>query len=404
VNDDRTTPDSRTGLRYSDLVARIEGRGSRAWEVHSRACELEREGRDVILLSIGDPDFDTPAAIVEAAYDALRAGRTHYTAMVGTLELRQAVAAHHKAMTGQDVGPDAIVVLSGAQCALFATMMCVAGPGSEVIVPEPTYATYEAVVGASGARMVQVPLRAERGFHLDPADIAAAITPRSRAVLINFPHNPTGAVITRDELDGVAELCRKHDLWLVSDEVYGTLAYDGPHLSPVMLPGMAERTVVIDSLSKSHAMTGWRVGWAVAPGDLARHLENLSLCMLYGCPPFIQDAAAAALSREWPEIGEMRRIFRARRDRMVARINAIPRLGCVRPEGGMFMMVDVRSSGLSSIEFSKRLVEAEGVAMLAGDGFGPSAEGYLRMSLTVPDARLDEACDRLERFARGLNG
>ena len=404
MNDDRTTPDSRTGLRYSDLVARIEGRGSRAWEVHSRACELEREGRDVILLSIGDPDFDTPAAIVEAAYDALRAGRTHYTAMVGTLELRQAVAAHHKAMTGQDVGPDAIVVLSGAQCALFATMMCVAGAGSEVIVPEPTYATYEAVVGASGARMVQVPLRGERGFHLDPDDIAAAITPRSRAVLMNFPHNPTGAVITRDELDGVAELCRKHDLWLVSDEVYGTLAYDGPHLSPVMLPGMAERTVVIDSLSKSHAMTGWRVGWAVAPGDLARHLENLALCMLYGCPPFIQDAAVVALSREWPEIEEMRRIFRARRDRMVARINAIPRIGCVRPEGGMFMMIDVRSSGLSSIEFSNRLVEAEGVAMLAGDGFGPSAEGYLRLSLTAPDARLDEACDRLERVARGLNG
>ncbi len=392
-----------SGLPYSRLVTWIEGKGSRAWDVHIRARELQEQGRDVILLSVGDPDFDTPPAIVDAAIEGLRAGHTHYTSMEGIPPLRKAIARRHEKLTGHRADPDQVVVLPGAQCALFSTMMCLAQPGDEVIVPEPMYVTYEAVIGATGARLVEVPLRAERGFHIDPADLAAAVTPRTRVVLINFPHNPTGAGITADELEGVAQVCRENDLWLVSDEVYATLTYGVAHRSPVALPGMAERTVVVDSLSKSHAMTGWRLGWAIAPGALPRHLANLALCMLYGCPPFIQDAAVVALEREFEEIDAMRAEFRARRDRVVALIEDMPLARCTPPEGSMFLMIDIRETGLGGEEFAFRLVESEGVSLLPCDGFGPSAAGHLRMSLSAPMAVLEEACRRLERFIRGLN-
>ena len=398
------TSNKRTSLRYSQLVERIGGKGSRAWDIHYRADQLVKAGRDdIILLSVGDPDFDTPPPIVDAAVDSLRRGRTHYTSMESIAPLRQAIAERHFQLTGQRVGADAVVVSAGAQCALFSVIMCLAQAGDEVIVPEPMYVTYHAVTQASGATLVQVPLRGERGFHLDPEDVAAAITPRSRVLLINFPHNPTGAVITAEELDGVAEIARRHDLWVVSDEVYATLNYDGPHRSPVSLPGMAERTVVIDSLSKSHAMTGWRLGWSVAPGELPFHLNNLAQCLLYGCPTFIQDAAVVALSREFEEIDAMRAAFRERRDRVAELINAMPRVRCLRPEGSMFLMIDVRQSGLGSVDFAERWLEAEGVCALPCDGFGPSGEGYLRISLSAPLETLEEACARLERFVRDLN-
>ncbi|MFQ5985050.1 MAG: pyridoxal phosphate-dependent aminotransferase [Alphaproteobacteria bacterium] len=389
-------------MRYAPLVERIAGKGSRAWDVHFRAVELAEEGRDVIFLSIGDPDFDTPRPIVDTAVDALRAGRTHYTAMEGILPLRRAIAARWSRLTGQNVDPDRVVVMSGAQCALFSSIMCLAGPGDEVVVPEPMYVTYEAVVGATGARLVNVPLKGERGFHLEARDLAAAMTPQSRVVLLNTPHNPTGAVLSREELEGVAEVCRRHDLWLVSDEVYATLTYERPHLSPAVLPGMAARTVVVDSLSKSHAMAGWRLGWAIAPGKLPVHLANFALCMLYGVPPFIQDAAVTAVSRDFEEVKAMRRAFRERRDLVVDRVNRMPLLGCPRPEGSMFLMVDVRSTGVSSAAFAVRLLEEEGLSVLPMDGFGPSGEGYVRWSLSAPLDLLQEACNRLERFVRRL--
>ena len=395
--------DSRNGPRYAGLVERISGEGSRAWDIHYRAREMEMAGRDVILLSVGDPDFDTPPPVVDAVMDSLRRGRTHYTSMVGIPTLREAIAARHLRVTGQQVDARSVVVTAGAQCGLFAAMLCLAEAGDEVIVPEPMYVTYEGVIGACGARLVQVPLRGERGFHLDPDDVAAAVTPRSRVLMLNFPHNPTGATITAEELEGIADIARRHDLWVVSDEVYATLTYDAPHRSPAALPGMAERTVVVDSLSKSHAMTGWRLGWVVAPGDMPCHLENLALCMLYGCPTFIQDAAVVALSREFAEIDAMRAAFRERRDLVADRVDAMPGARCVRPEGSMFLMIDVRGTGLGSIDFAWRLLEAEGVSLLPCDGFGPSGAGYLRVSLSAPLAVLSDFCDRLERLLRTLD-
>ena len=391
------------GLGYSSLVARVADEGSRAWDVHVRGRQLEAEGHDVIFLGIGDPDFDTPGEITQAAIDALNGGRTHYSGSAGIPELRAAIARHRRALTGQPVEAEQVIVCPGAQNGLYVTLACLAEAGDEVIVVDPAYATYRATVRSSGAEAVGVPLRAENGFHLDPKDLAAAVTSRTRAILINFPHNPTGATVSDEELATIADICRRHDLWLISDEVYAGITYDGRiQATPALVPGLEDRTVVIDSLSKSHAMTGWRMGWIISPGGMAGHINNIMQCMLYGCPMFIQDAAVVAVSKEFQELGAMRAEFATRRNAICARIDAIPRLACVPPEGGMFLMIDIRGTGIDSMTFANRLVEEEKVVLLAGASFGPSGEGFLRLSLTSARAQLDAACERLARFVAGL--
>lgn len=382
-------------MRFSSFVDRIAGEGSQAWAVHYRAMQQQRRGRDVILLSIGDPDAATDPSIIDAMYESARRGRTHYTSVAGEMALRQAVAGHHEATTGQSVGPEQVTIVAGAQCGLYCAAQCLLDAGDEAIVFDPTYTTYEAVVESTGAILARVPLRAERGFHLDPADLAAAVTPRTRAVLLNSPHNPTGAVATMEEVEAVAALCREHDLWLISDEVYASLCFDRPHVSPCALPGMAERTVVISSLSKSHAMTGWRLGWVVGSGELSAHLENLMVCMLYGLPPFIQDAALEALTLD---AEDTKLVYRARRDLVCDRLSQLEELICHRPESGMFAMIDIRGSGLSAQDFAERLLDEQAVSLLPGDGFGPAARGHVRLSLAAPEDVLSEACDRIERF------
>ncbi len=385
-------------MKFSSFVERIGGEGAAAWNIHSRAVERLRRGEDVILLSVGDPDFDTPAPITDAAIASLRAGNTHYTSVVGEPELRRVIAARHRRSTSQEAGPEQVIVLAGAQCGLFSAALCILEPGDEIVVPEPMYVTYEAVIGATGARLVTVPLRSERHFHLDPRDLAAAVTGRTRAVLLNSPHNPTGAVLTREAVEAVAEICIRHDLWLISDEVYASLAYDRPFVSPCGLPGMAERTVTVNSLSKSHAMTGWRLGWAVTPPEMVEHMANLALCMLYGCPGFVQDAAVVALEAELQEVAMMREAYRSRRDLVCERLGSVPGLRCHRPEGGMFVMLDVRDTGQSAYAFSEGLLEVAGVSVLAGDAFGPSAAGHVRLSLGVSEEALRTACDRIADY------
>jgi len=386
-------------MRFSSFVDRIAGEGSQAWAVHNRALALRAEGRDVILLSVGDPDLDTPAPIVARLAESVRAGRTHYTPIAGEPALRRAIAGKHRRITGQQVEPGQVVVVPGAQCGLFATAQCLLEPGCEAILFDPAYTTYEAVIEATGARPVRVRLEPERGFHFDPAALAAAVTPRTRAILMNSPHNPTGAVATRAEVEAVAEACRAHDLWLISDEVYAGLTFERPHLSPCALPGMAERTAVVSSLSKSHAMTGWRLGWVVGPPALAEHLGRLLLCMLYGLPPFIQDAAVTALATE---VADMRALYRRRRDLVCDRLAQLPGLVCHRPESGMFAMLDVRPTGLSAADFAGRLLDQQAVSLLPGDGFGPAGRGHVRLCLAAPEPRLLEACERIARFLGSL--
>jgi len=386
-------------MRYAALVDRIAGHGARAWDIHYAAQQRRDNGEDVIVLSVGDPEFDTPAPIVDAAVASLRRGRHHYTPTIGILELRAAVARHHHGTTGQPVDAANVAILPGAQNALMTVALCVLGDGDEVIVPEPMYVTYEGVIGARGARLVNVSLRPEDDFQIDPGRIEAAVGPDSRAILINTPHNPTGAVISYDVLEGLADICRRHDLWMISDEVYASITYDAHHVSPCALLGMAERSATVSSLSKSHAMTGWRLGWVVGPRDLIQHVETLSGAMLYGSPPFIQDAALLALDEELPQLADMKAAYRTRRDLVCAALEAIDGISAKRPAGGMFVMADVRDSGLSSRRFMEGLYERENVSVLAGDAFGPSGAGHIRISLAPSEPELLEGCRRIARFA-----
>ena len=390
-------------MRYASIVDRLANEGARAWDIHARALAYRAQGRDTIVLSIGDPDFETPRAITDAMVERVQSGDTHYSWIDGSPELKAAIAAYRRRHSGQRVGPENIAVTLGGQGGLYGAAMCVAQRGDEVIVPRPAYVTYESVVRATGAALIDVPLRAERDFHLDAGDVEAAVTPATRAVLINTPHNPTGAAYRRADLLALAEVCKAHDLWLICDEVYGRTLFDGrTHVSPATLPGMAERTVVVDSLSKSHAMTGWRVGWTVGPEAFTRHMYHVGLAVHYGLPTFFQSSMAVAFANEFPETAAMRASYEARRDLVCEALAANARIRAIRPEGGCFMMLDVRACGLSSEDFAQRLLEEAGVSLLAGEGFGAAGAGFVRLSLTASEAALAEAARRIERFTREL--
>ncbi|NMX70456.1 aminotransferase class I/II-fold pyridoxal phosphate-dependent enzyme [Pseudomonas sp. WS 5111] len=389
-------------MRYSPFVERISGESVSAWDIHYAAVEARGRGEDVIVLSVGDPDFATASAICETAVDALRAGDTHYTHVLGRPALREAIAAKQSRLQGIAVHADNVALVAGAQNGLFATSLCLFSHGDEVLVPEPMYLTYEACIHASGARIATIEQPAANGFRLTRAALEKAISAKTRGIALATPCNPTGNVYSREELELVAEVAREHDLWVISDEVYGQITYDQPHLSIASLPGMAERTVVLNSLSKTHAMTGWRVGWVVAPTALVGHLDNLLLCMLYGLPGFIQEAAIKALELDDEVVSDARTVYRRRRDLVVAGLGDIADLDCRVPQAGMFMLVDVRRTGLSSMDFAWQLFRATGVSVLDAQAFGASAEGFVRISFTVADDTLKDACQRIAGFVEGL--
>jgi arginine:pyruvate transaminase len=385
-----------------DEVFVVGRTGAGTWDTHVKGRQLIDSGTDVILLTVGNPDQTPAETMIDATIASLRGGGTLYAPTIGYPRLRAAIAARVVIRSGRPCAADNIAVVPGAQGGLYSVLQCLAGPGDEVIVPEPIYATYEAVIGASGARMVTVPLDAERGFHADLDAIAAAITPRTRVIWINTPHNPTGAVFTADEMAAIAGLCRRHDLWLVSDEVYEDLAFARPHTSAWSLPDMAERTAVVSSLSKSHAVPAFRLGWVVGPPELCAHLGNLLLSMTYGSPAFIQDGALAAFESELPDVSALAEDYRRRGAMFSAILAEAPLCRVVLPEGGMFVLLDIRATGVSAGEFARGLLDVERVAVLPCDGFGASAAGYLRISLGAPDARLADAGNRIVRFAQRL--
>ena len=389
-------------MRYSQFTRRIDGEGAAAWELHWAALAAKRSGRDVIVLSVGDPDFDTPPSIQETAIASMRRGETHYADILGLPEAREAAARRHSEDSGQQVQAANVAIVPGAQGGLFAAAMSLLDPGDEVLVPEPMYVTYEATLQASGATLVRVPCRAERGFALDLADLEIAITPRSKAIFFANPNNPTGVVMDRALLEGIAQLARRHDLWVVADEVYQSLVFEGERCSIGALAGMSERAVTLGSLSKSHAMTGWRFGWMIGPEELIRHVGHLGLCNLYGLPAFIQRAGICGLQSQVPEVVAMRAAYLQRRDLAMQGLAQAPHVRCLRPSAGMFMLLDVRASGLSGRDFAWRLFEQTGVSVLDATAFGVSAQGHLRMSFAIDEASLQEACRRIKAFAFSL--
>eukprot|EP01132_Coremiostelium_polycephalum_P016029 gene16029-19309_t len=391
-------------MRFSPFVERIAGQGVAAWDIHHAAFQASSKGEDIIILSVGDPDFATPSFITDAAVEALRQGDTHYTEIPGRPALRDAIAARYSQSLARPLDAENVITVAGAQNALFVTSLCLLQAGDEVIVLDPMYVTYEATLKASGATLVRVPCSADSGFRLDPALLAAAITPRTRAIFFSNPNNPTGVVLNPQELQVIADLAIEHELWVVVDEVYESLVFDGEYHSLAALPGMADRCIVIGSLSKSHAMTGWRIGWIVAAPAMVAHAETLVLSMLYGLPGFVMEAATAAVLAHDEVTQGMRETYRRRRDLVVAGLGGCPGIHVRAPQAGMFVLVDVRDTGLGSLDFAWRLFREAGVSVLDAAAFGEPAQGFVRLSFTLGEARLAEACERISRFVAKLAG
>lgn len=385
-------------MKISSLVNRISGEGAEAWEIHTEARRAADNGEDVIVLSVGDPDFPTPAPIIDRAVTALKDGDTHYASVPGRDALRNAIARDFEKATGVPTAINNVFVFAGTQNALFSTSLILLDHGDEVIALEPMYVSYEACLGIGGAKLIPVAQPADRGFRPNAALIEQAITDKTRAIVITTPNNPTGVVMTPEELQSIADLAIKHDLWVISDEVYTDVIFEGRHHSIAALPGMAERTVTLNSLSKSHAMTGWRIGWSIGPESLAHHYDNLALCMLYGLPGFIQEAATTALTDQRDASLAMRDIYQRRRDLVCTELAKADNLPVLKPQAAMYVMVDVRAHANTSGEFCRALYEAKGVSLLDAGAFGKSANGWVRLSFTLSEEELTEGCRRIVEF------
>jgi len=388
-------------VKFSSLTGRIAGKSTDSWEIHYEALARSRAGEDIIMLSVGqESDQPTDGRIVEQAVQSLRSGRHHYTPVQGELALRKAIAARHFELTGQSASEDHCAVFSGAQNALFAVSQCVLEHGDEVILVEPYYSTYPATFSCSGATLASI--RPGSNLQMDPEAITGAITDNTRAIVVNSPNNPIGSVYTREQFEPIVKACIDRKIWLISDEVYLEMLAPEDRASPAGLPGADEICVTVSSLSKSHRMTGWRVGWAVGPRELMEHLYNLSLCMIYGLPPFIMDAATLALQMDSNIAEIVRESMNRRRKIAVDSLSGLPNVHVLEASGGMFAVLDVRNSGIGSMEFTRRLLDQYRVSLLPCDGSGDSGEGLVRISLAVEDGLFEEACRRIRAFVLSL--
>ena len=386
-------------MHYTEIVDRLAGEGADSWAVYRRARQMIADGADIVELAIGEPDVPTPESVTDAAIDALRRGRTDYAASAGEPGLRRALADRYSARLGRPISADQVICFPGTQTALYTVLRGVAGPGDEVLVGDPMYATYEPVVVSTGASVVRVPLEASHGFRIQADAIAEAVTSRSTAILLNTPHNPTGAVLTADDVDAIGRVAREHDLWLIVDEVYEDLIHgETPFESPLRHEELAERVVVLNSISKSHAAPGFRSGWCVGPETFCRRLLPLCEAVLFGNQPFIADATEAAVSAPSPVAAGMAQRFAARAMRLADRFEAETSLRVHRPGAGMFVLVDVSSTGRSGLELANELVDHAGVAVMPGSSFGRSLDRWIRVALTQPDDEFDEGCRRIIEY------
>lgn len=386
-------------MKYASLTDRIkpaeDAEGS-PWEVHELACKRAAQGEDIVLLSIGqEADEFTPAPIVNAAIQSLQDGDHHYTDVNGTPELRASIARYHTSLTGQQATADNCTSFAGAQNALFATAQVLLEPGDEVIVSEPYYTTYAATFSSSGARLISIPVTKANDYQLNTSDIANAITDKTQAIVLNSPNNPMGTCYSKKEFTTIVALCVEHSIWLIIDAVYLDIVSINPADLPHSVPGAYNVLVTIGSLSKSHRMTGWRMGWTVAPKEVAAYLTHLSMCMHYGLPPFIMKAATVAIEQS-TQTPQLVRDTLARRRQMATPILETIRGATLHDSGqGMFMLIDVSELGISAYTFSKRLLNEYGVAVLPCDGFGQAGATLVRVGLCVDDAKLEGACQKI---------
>ncbi len=351
-----------------------------AFEVALRAKAIEATGKKVIHLEIGEPDFETPKFVREAAVAALEEGWTHYGPSAGLPEFRTVIAEQWKAERNIPCDLDNVVVTPGAKPIMFFAMLALLEEGDEVLYPNPGFPIYESVANFINARPIPLALREENGFDLDLKELESKITSRTRLLVLNSPHNPTGAVLKPETVEGIAALARKHSFHILSDEIYARIQYEGKHLSIASLPGMAERTIVLDGFSKTYAMTGWRLGFGIMSKPLAVHIARLMTNSNSCTASFVQRAGIAALTGPQAEVHAMVDEFRVRRDEMVAGLNAIPGVTCFRPRGAFYVFPNIKGTGMKSAELARAMLEEAGVACLSGTSFGAHGEGYLRFS------------------------
>lgn len=381
----------------SKRITAIVPSGKDGWEVHFAAWNRKQAGEDIIVLSVGDHDFDTPSETIEACVTAVRESNHHYTPLPGLPRLREAMAAASTACTGILTEPDEVIATAGGQGALYAAVQGVLDPGDHAIVVAPYYATYPNTFSAAGASFTVVETPAEDGFQPRADMIRAALKPNTRAILINTPNNPTGAVYSRERLEELAGICNEHDLWLASDEVYWTLG-GGEHISPRSLPGMADRTLVINSMSKSHGMTGWRMGWLTGPKAMIALMIDLNLVTTYGLPAFISIACAEALENHYG-VKDIAERYAARRKIFLDAIRGANEVTVRGSEGGMYVMLDISAVEPDDEKFAWALLDKEKVGVMPGSSFGEAAAGHIRISLCQPEPILKEAALRVRRFA-----
>lgn len=383
------------------LAKRMAGLGTEtAFEVLAKARALEAQGKDVVHLEIGEPDFDTPSNVVEAGIDALRQGWTHYSPAAGLPLLREAIAEDVSRSRGVKVAPDEVVVVPGGKPTIYFAFMALVEEGDEVIYPNPGFPIYESLTGFLGAKPVPVHLREDRDFRLDTNELADRITDRTRLIILNSPHNPTGSVLDEQDVRDIAAAIGDRDIMVLSDEIYSRLIFEGRHFSLMSLDGFKDRTIMLDGFSKTYAMTGWRLGYGVMRPDLARYFARLMTNVNSCSAAFTQVAAIEAVRGDQSSVDHMREQFRLRRDRFVERINKIPGFSCRVPKGAFYTFPNIRETGWTSKKLADALLEQAGVACLAGTAFGAYGEGYLRFSIANSLENLEKALDRIESWAK----
>ncbi len=386
------------------LASRMQSIGTEtAFEAAARARALEATGRSVIHLEIGEPDFDTPANIREAAKRALDAGRTHYPPFPGIPELRAAIAADTALRRGFEPDPANVFVTVGGKGVMYYAILALVDPGDEVIVPDPGYPIYESVTRFVGGTAVPIPIRQENDFRLDTDELASLVTSRTKLIVINSPANPTGGVLTAEDLRRISEIAIERDLVVLSDEIYSRILYDGEeHTSIAALPGMAERTIVLDGFSKTYAMTGWRLGYGIVPGWLGHGFGRLLINSVSGATTFAQDGAVEALTGPQDAVDAMVEEFRARRDLVVDGLNAIPGVSCLRPRGAFYVFPEISGTGVDGATLADMLLQETGVSVLAGTAFGGVGTSHIRLSYANSRENIAEALRRMRTVIEPL--
>ena len=388
-------------MQLSRRITGLTAGGSDGWDVYYRAKDMLAAGEPVIQLTIGEHDIGTDRKIIDAMHAAALEGHVGYSMFNGNLNLREAVAARVTARTGVPTTPDNVLVVPGGQAGLFAAHHAACEEGDTALYIDPYYATYPGTLRGAGAEPVAVRTRAEDAFQPRAKEIEAMAS-GAASLLVNTPNNPTGTVYSRETLDGIADVCKRHDLWLISDEVYDTQVWEGEHISPRSLPGMAERTLVIGSMSKSHAMTGSRIGWVCGPKDAIGHLINLATHTNYGVSGFVQDAVEFAIAQGEQLEEQVAEPFRRRRQLATEIVAAQNTVTLVPAQGAMYLMLDVRATGLNGEAFANKLLDAHKIAVMPGESFGQSAAGHVRVAMTIDDARFASALQTLCDFARTI--